>query len=57
MGGVDATMLPTPTHSSVSGYSATYNRGCTCTSIKAKQEDRMLGACVMTKKGYILRKI
>jgi hypothetical protein len=56
-GGGDATTLPTPTHGNVSGYTATYNKSCTHTLIKMKREDKMSGACAMTKKGYTLRKI
>jgi hypothetical protein len=36
---------------------ATYRKGYTDTLMVTKKEDRMLGACTMTKKGYTLRKI
>lgn len=51
MGGGDETTLHTPMHDSVPGYATTYNRGCTRTLSKTKKEDKMSGACVMTKKG------
>jgi hypothetical protein len=52
----DETTLPTHTHGSVPGYATTYCKGCTHSSMKMKQDDRMLGAYAMTKKGYALKK-
>jgi hypothetical protein len=57
MDGGDATTPPTPTHDIVPEYDATYRKGCTRTSIKTKEVDRMSRVCAITKKGYALMKI